>query len=248
MTADNQSSRPAVPAPGKAGAPGVGQAFAYHAGVMGVATAWFAAILAAVLALLFLLGLAASRFAWLDPRPELSADAIAPLFANASGFYLVVMGIVMPFYLPLLLDFGVTRGRHARALLLAGVCAAAALAVLDALLGALTGGFQALSVPAAFTGGCALFLVGWLAVLGYQFRRVLGAVVSTAAAAALLFLLPFGGSIGRFRQAADGEDGVFLDVAWSAPDGPMPILWLALVSVALAVVIVPLTSRIPVKA
>jgi hypothetical protein len=222
----------------------VRQAFVHYARDMGGLTALVVAVLAVALAVLYWVRLPA-------PGGFRLESMVQAFVSTSSGVYLVVLGVAMPFSLPLLLEFGVTRGRHARALLLAGVCTVAAVAMVPAVLGALAGVFNPLSALTAFARGCAQFLVGWLAALGWQFGRTLWSVVSTAAAAAMLGLLALAEEFGGGGLVRLGDEGLIISSEVPVPVPgmwPTPLLPLVLVSVALALIIVPLTSRIPVKA
>jgi hypothetical protein len=179
------------------------------------------------------------------------SDDISPLtwpvlylqaFANASCIYLLVMGIVMQSYLETLLNFGLTRRQNTYALLLVSVLMAFAFALISSLVGVLLGEFDPLWGIQLFAANWMSYLLGWLIVIGYQYRRVLAAILSTAIGAALLF---------SFVPAVwqSGWLTLLLATSTSSPELTSMLTSgiLLLVSLALMLAIIPLTSRIPIK-
>ncbi|MDR1015178.1 MAG: hypothetical protein LBL86_09430 [Coriobacteriales bacterium] len=177
------------------GAPDVRHALVYYLRSMGLATACFLGILV-LLSLLFDLLILTTNVLELFDRSELQAlPTFVAMLLTSSNVFLLVMGIVMQTYLETMLGFGLTRKQNSCALLLASALMALVLALVGALGFLLGGQFELLGSLQAFTGGWLSYLIGWFIVIGYQYRRVLAAALSTALGAALFWLVASYGSL-----------------------------------------------------
>ncbi|MDR1183272.1 MAG: hypothetical protein LBK67_00565 [Coriobacteriales bacterium] len=179
--------------PGKKAEPGgVRAAFICHMYIMGSTTLWFLGILA-LITLLF--NATSVLFDWPGWNGLLSYSL---LITVASPVFLLVMGIVMPSYLESMLSFGATRKQHALALLLTGMAVTAGLALISSIMIVIIKQFNLdpavvdltyLTYPqllSFFLQDCLFFLTGWFIVIGYQYRRVFTAFLSTLIGPVLL--------------------------------------------------------------
>jgi hypothetical protein len=173
----------------KVGPGGVRAAFICHLYIMGSTTLWFLGILA-LITLLF--NTTSVLFGW----PEWEELLSYPLLITVtSPVFLLVMGIIMPSYLESMLSFGATRKQHTLALLLTGMAVIVGLSLVSSIMIVIVKQFNLdptavdLTYPqllSFFLQDCLFFLVGWFIVVGYQYRRVLTAFLSTLIGPALL--------------------------------------------------------------
>jgi hypothetical protein len=140
----------------------------------------------------------------------------------------------MSTYLETMLNFGLTRKQNAYALLLASPLVALALTLVSVLAAMLFGGFDPLGSMLGFVNSWLSYLLGWFIVIGYQYRRVLTAFVSTTVGVALVFsgIAPFP----LLPTALGMEESVLLSTG-------TPLLLIIILILA----IIPLTRRIPIK-
>jgi hypothetical protein len=167
--------------------------------------------------------------------------AYSEILPNATAIYMLVLGIVLPLYLEILMGQGATRHQFTVALLSASALTACALALINVVVALIFADFTVLSVLRWALSNWFFFLVGWLIVIGYQFRHVITAVASTLVGICLLTLWPFCGS---YVAAELGKTvAVFF--------GSVPVLLLAVIglvgSFALAAIIHVLTRRVSIK-
>jgi hypothetical protein len=225
---------------------GTRAAFVYYLRFMSLSTIRFLAIF--VLVLVFVLGLNALLGLFNNATSTVSLSF--GLFANVSSIYLLVMGIVTQTYLETMLNFGLTRRQNTCALLLTSALMALALTLIDAVAVVLSGSFISFGYFGEFNllwslgtliYGWSAYLVGWFIIIGYQYHRALAAIFSTAI-----------GSILYFFVASRGELITPL-TQWaydtlSSEGGSLLLSGICLlVSLALALAIIPLTRRIPIK-
>jgi hypothetical protein len=212
---------------------------------MGVATLWFLGIYALVMAVLYPL-IVIDVFD-LFGRDTASPIRLSETVASASSIYLLVTGIVMPSYLETALSFGLTRRQNACALLLVSALLAFGLTLVSELVALV------FAEPAnflwsiqAFLHGWFFYLIGWLIVIGYQYRRIIGALLTTALGVGLFFsLLAFTPSwsfvLGETSVLNSISEGALVSLLFLF--SPFSLL----ACLALALVIVLLTRRIPIK-
>ncbi|MDR3053426.1 MAG: hypothetical protein LBU48_06160 [Coriobacteriales bacterium] len=214
---------------------GAMQAFRWLIKQMGLSTLFFLAIFAVVMVVINLM---------LTHVDVLDANALLPyseVLPNSTAGYMLVMGIVMPLYLEILLGQGATRRQFAVGLLGASALIASALALVNVMIALVLADVTVLSVLGWALGNWFYFLVGWLIVIGYQYRHVITAILSTLIGICLLSLWPLGGT---FISKSLTELAVTLF-------GPMPVLLATAASSAttlvLAFVVVILSRRISIK-
>jgi hypothetical protein len=189
---ETPSGRPSETPSKKAETGGVRAAFICHMYIMGSTTLWFLGILA-LITLLF--NTTSVLFGW----PEWGELLSYPLLITVtSPVFLLVMGIIMPSYLESMLSFGTTRRQHALALLLTGMAVTVGLALVSSIMIVIVRQFNLdpvvvnltyLTYPqllSFFLQDCLFFLIGWFIVIGYQYRRVLTAFLSTLIGPVLL--------------------------------------------------------------
>ncbi|MDR2197661.1 MAG: hypothetical protein LBO07_06845 [Coriobacteriales bacterium] len=163
---------------------GIRGAFIWHMRVMGQSTLWFLGIMLLVVTVINV-GFVSFSIIPYPAEPLIYPSAIAA----ASNVFLLVMGFVMPSYLESALSFGLTRQQHALALLLCGLAIAGGLALICVLLALPLSQFdllQSVRFFLPFIHSWFFFLVGWLIVIGYQYRRIVTAILSTLLGIAVL--------------------------------------------------------------
>ncbi|MDR2493340.1 MAG: hypothetical protein LBD25_07810 [Coriobacteriales bacterium] len=155
---------------------------------MGTSTLWYLVIFTGVLVALQPLVTLLSK-----PDAESTQIALAIVAVNSNNIFLLVMGIVYPLMLELYMMFGVTRRQFARALLVAGAALSVALAVVSGVVAWATASLDALALAGVLASNLLCFLLGWLAVSGFQLRRVLAAAGGILAAIVMASLasMPF---------------------------------------------------------
>jgi hypothetical protein len=147
---------------------------------MGSSTAWFLGIMA------LLTLLTSTAFAIFDPPSRPITVAAYEMFAASSLLYQLVMGLVMPTYLESMLSFGLTRRQNALAMLVTSALMALGLSLLNNLLAIPLGAFAPVQIVSMFLNEWLCFLGGWFIVIGYQYRRVVTAFLSTLFSVVLL--------------------------------------------------------------
>jgi hypothetical protein len=240
---------------------GVRGAFIWSLRQMGLSTAFFAGIL--VLVVLFI----SIVLSFFGESFEISFNSFVELpwavgvfsyFANygaafitAGPIFFLVVGIVMPTYLETLLTFGLTRQQYALGLLLAAalliggiglVCTFAALAINQFTLP------QDLSFFTLPLRNGLFFLTGWLIVIGYLCRSVIGAILTTSVGAVVFFselLWPLYLLASPFAVNGTVNLGLFI---LTAENVGAARLVSALVLIAILIpTVIALTRRVPIK-
>ncbi|MDR1185009.1 MAG: hypothetical protein LBK67_09460 [Coriobacteriales bacterium] len=219
---------------------GAKHAFVYYLRLMGLAALTFLEVLAL---LMLAMDLAIIISNALDASMELFGysellplSLLSGVLVNASNVFLLVMGIVMPTYLETMLNFGLTRRQNTYALLLVSALLTLGFALIILLVSLPSGGFGLLGSTLVFVNGWLSYLTGWFIVIGYQYRRVLTAFLTTAVGAALNFILLF--------QLAPLAQYTLVNQV----EGSLAALGVSLlISLILIFAIIPLTSRIPIK-
>jgi hypothetical protein len=200
---------------------------------MGVSTLFFLAIFAVVIVVI---NLTLTRVDVLDENALLPYSEILP---NSTAIYMLVMGIIMPLYLEILLGQGATRRQFAVGLLGASVLFACALALVNAVIALAFADATLLSIPRWALANWFPFLAGWIIVIGYQYRRVITGFASTLIGVCLLTLSPLWPSYFNFN-------GMVPTLLGSVPALLSVAIGFA-ASLVLAVIILVLTRRIPIK-
>jgi hypothetical protein len=221
-------------------------AYLWHLRVMGLTTLCFVGIVALIT---ILLNVASEVYGWFS-----SAEPITyPLMiAGSSAVFLLVMGIVMPTFLEVILSFGITRRQNALALLLTAATLAGGLVLIYVLGTLILRQFdltQNLTLLSFFIYGWLMFLIGWFIVIGYQYRSVLAAILTTLLGC-LMFL--YGTSWPTFLHGAfPATDSNLMERGWLALIGENTAI-LSLISALILIAIltptiIALTRRIPLK-
>jgi hypothetical protein len=162
-------------------------------------------------------------------------------FVWSCAIFMLVLGIIMPLYLGLNMFLGVTRREHTAALLIVGIALCLVFAVFGAVLQAFFGNFYPPTILHGFVIVLCAYLVGWVIVLGFQFRRVTTAIGGFIAVAAL------SGLVGLvIAQFAPGSDFLNLEVGTYVSSG-VELAGYAVLCLIFIAIIVPATNRVALK-
>jgi hypothetical protein len=144
---------------------------------MAVASLWYIVIYALVMFILSVILMKTSGI------PLVLAEHIA----ISNRIYLLVIGVIYPTVLKHYVAVGVTRGQFALGLSGAAVALSLCFSLLYCVVLLVNGSFSFLSVATGFTYAVLFFFIGWIAVLGFQLKRIYTAVIGLVCANGLFW-------------------------------------------------------------
>jgi hypothetical protein len=167
---------------------------------------------------------------------------ILTIISNSNSFSLFVFGICVPLWLRTYMLFGMTRGQFAIATLATGAILSCGFAVITAVISAAMGKFSMPYVFMFILVMMTFWLMGWLAIIGFQFYHFLTAAAGITLCV-ILFGLIFNYTNIRMVFSVWGNNEEYI----ISPPYENGILILIAIIVALATSMVFLTKRIPVR-
>jgi hypothetical protein len=148
---------------------------------MGRATLWYVGFFAVAIAIIQIV------FFFVDNNGSPNPMRLSETTIISQRIYLLVIGIVYPLTVGEYLVVGVTRKQFAHGLSVSGFALSLCFCVLQAVLMLLDGTFSPFTLLSGIAYGIFYFFLGWVAVAGFQLKRVYTAAIGLICAHMLLW-------------------------------------------------------------